>query len=86
MRNLLVLFLFVGLGANSQTPIQVYTKREKGIEFVAKDSLFSTQFQFRIQNRLGYESMSMTDFTPESFEFRIRRLRLRFKGFVFNPK
>ncbi len=86
MRNLMVLFLFIGFGASSQTPIQVYTKREKGIEFVAKDSLFSTQFQFRIQNRLGYESMSMTDFTPESFEFRIRRLRLRFKGFVFNPK
>ena len=79
------LYFYLQLGY-SQTGIQVFTKREKGIEFIAKDSIFSTQFQFRIQNRIGYESTSMDDFTPETFEFRIRRLRLRMKGFVFNPK
>jgi len=70
----------------AQKGVQVYTNPQKGIEFVAKDSLFSTQFQFRMQNRIGYESTSMSDLTPESFEFRIRRLRMRLKGFVFNPK
>ena len=28
----------------------------------------------------------MEDFTPESFEFRVRRLRLGMRGFVYNPK
>lgn len=70
----------------AQNGIQVYTKREKGIEFVAKDSIFSTQFQFRIQNRIGYESVSLSDLSPETFEFRVRRLRLRLKGFIYNPK
>lgn len=81
-----VLVSLIGFYVTAQSGIQVYTKKEKGIEFIAKDSLFSTQFQFRIQNRLGYESESETDFTPETFEFRVRRMRMRLKGFVFNPK
>lgn len=69
-----------------KSPLDIYTKREKGIEAVQKDSIFSVQFQFRMQNRAGYMSTSETDFTPEQFEFRVRRLRMRFKGFVINPK
>lgn len=83
---LFLMLLLSAFSGSSQTPIQVYTKKERGIEFVAKDSIFSTQFQFRMQNRIGYESVSMDDFTPESFEFRVRRLRLRMKGFIYNPK
>lgn len=30
----------------AQNGIQVYTKREKGIEFVAKDSIFQPNFNF----------------------------------------
>ncbi|MBL7899490.1 MAG: hypothetical protein JNJ99_13210, partial [Crocinitomicaceae bacterium] len=82
----LLMLCFTATVGSAQNPIQVYTKKEKGIEFVAKDSIFSTQFQFRMQNRLGYESVSLDDFTPESFEFRVRRLRLRMKGFIYNPK
>lgn len=67
-------------------PITVLTKCGKGIEIIQKDSLFSLQFQFRMQNRAAYMSNSETDLNPESFEFRVRRLRLRMKGFVFNPK
>lgn len=58
----------------------------KGIEIVQKDSLFSVRFQFRMQNRVAYFSKSLSDFTPEAFEFRVRRLRFSIAGFVANPK
>lgn len=80
-----LLFCICNFGQAQNQPF-VLTKPERGIEFVAKDSIFSTQFQFRIQNRVGYESFSTNDFTPETFEFRVRRLRLRIKGFVYSPK
>lgn len=63
-----------------------YMKNDRGIEFVQKDSLFSTQFQFRMQNRAAYQSTSESDFTPETFEFRTRRLRMKLKGFAYSPK
>lgn len=72
--------------AQDKSPIQVVTKREKGIEVIQKDSLFSLRFQFRMQSRAGYMSKSTEDFTPESFEMRVRRLRLAMRGFVYNPK
>lgn len=89
MKKLLLLAILVYvIDCHCQTnfPIHVLTKREKGIEIIQKDSLFSLQFQFRMQNRAAYYSTSENDFTPESFEFRVRRLRMRMKGFVFNPK
>ncbi|MCE3297361.1 MAG: phosphate-selective porin [Crocinitomicaceae bacterium] len=79
------LFLF-SLSGQTDKGIQVFTKNQNGIRLVAKDSLFSCQFQFRMQNRFGYESKSETDFTPETFEFRVRRLRLKAEGFIYNPK
>jgi phosphate-selective porin OprO/OprP len=69
-----------------KNPLSVITKREKGIEVVQKDSLFSLRVQFRMQNRVAYMSKSTEDFTPESFEMRVRRLRLALRGFVYNPK
>lgn len=72
--------------AQDKSPIQIFTKREKGIEILQKDSLFSMRFQFRMQSRAGYLSKSDEDFTPESFEFRIRRLRMAMRGFVYSPK
>lgn len=51
-----------------------------------KDSTFSLKFQFRIQNRAMFTSVSGSDLTPESFEFRVRRLRLKLEGFVVNPR
>lgn len=85
----IVLFLFSaiqGVNAQSNSPLIVTTKREKGIEVLQKDSLFSLRFQFRMQSRAAYMSKSDEDFTPESFEMRIRRLRLAMRGFVYNPK
>ncbi|MFM7666927.1 MAG: porin [Bacteroidota bacterium] len=83
--------ILVGLFFNShiafsQLPVNIVTKKEKGIEIIQKDSLFSMQFQFRMQNRAGYMSESEKDLTPKDFEFRVRRLRMRLRGFVINPK
>jgi len=72
--------------AQTNLPVQIFTKKERGIEIIQKDSLFSMQFQFRMQNRAGYMSESEKDLTPKDFEFRVRRLRMRLRGFVINPK
>lgn len=72
--------------AQEKSPLRVTTSREKGIEVVQKDSLFSLRFQFRMQSRAVYFSRSEEDFTPESFEMRVRRLRLAMRGFVYSPK
>lgn len=61
-------------------------KIKRGIHYTQKDSLFSLGFEFRMQNRVQYMSKSLSDFTPESFEMRVRRLRLKFKGFVYDPR
>jgi phosphate-selective porin OprO and OprP len=66
--------------------ITVFTKKQKGVGFVTADSTFSLNFQFRMQNRTLYNSKTDEDFAPESFEFRVRRLRMKFEGFVYNPK
>ncbi len=93
MRKLKLFALFVAIVINQQiglaqnnSPLIVKTKKENGIELIQKDSLFSMQFQFRMQNRAGYLSKSEEDLTPQEMEFRVRRLRMRLKGFVANPK
>lgn len=78
--------LFIINSILAQLPVNIVTKREKGIEIIQKDSLFGMQFQFRMQNRAAYMSESETDLTPKDFEFRVRRLRMRLRGFVINPK
>lgn len=83
----LLFFLFSQTAwAQNSSPLKIFTKKERGIDVVQKDSLFSIQFQFRMQNRAAYQSVSDKDFTPETFEFRARRVRLKLKGFVYSPK
>jgi hypothetical protein len=76
------------LTAQSQTKpfLQSYFKKGRGIGVVTSDSIFSLNFQFRMQNRATYVSKDQDDFDPDSFEFRVRRLRMKFEGFVYNPK
>lgn len=78
--------LFIINSILAQLPVNIVTKREKGIEIIQKDSLFGMQFQFRMQNRAAYMSESETDLTPKDLEFRVRRLRMRLRGFVINQK
>jgi len=72
--------------AQNKPAINVFTRKQRGVGFVTADSVFSLNFQFRIQNRAMYISKTDTDLAPESFEFRVRRLRMKFTGFVYNPK
>ncbi|WP_257670312.1 OprO/OprP family phosphate-selective porin [Parapedobacter tibetensis] len=58
----------------------------KGIQYTGDDSTFYINFRFRMQSRLRYNSLSGNDFSAESFEARIRRLRLRMDGYIYNPK
>jgi hypothetical protein len=90
MKNTLVILVFVVILSNLSFGQTKNNKLNsfvgKGIEYVQKDSLFSMAVQFRIQNRVAYFSTSLTDFTPDVFEFRVRRMRLKFKGFMLTPK
>src|SRR5688572_6677568 len=77
------------LGMLAQTKpsgLQTYAIKGKGVGVVTADSIFSLNFQFRMQNRAAYVSESEDELEPESFEFRVRRLRMKFEGFVYNPK
>ncbi|MDZ7646448.1 MAG: porin [Cytophagales bacterium] len=83
---LLVSFSFTGFTQDSKPGIQTYARKGRGVGLVTTDSLFSLNFQFRMQNRAMYVSKEDTDLSPEAFEFRVRRLRMKFTGFVYNPK
>lgn len=72
--------------SQSKPVVTVFTKKQKGVGFVTSDSVFSLNFQFRMQNRAMYISNSESDLSPEAFEMRVRRLRMKFTGFVLNPK
>lgn len=56
----------------------------KGLTFAPNDESFKTTIRFRMQNLAGAtfdRHMSITE-----TEAQIRRLRLRFDGYVFSPK
>lgn len=72
--------------AQEKHGVDIYAKSQKGIEFVAKDSIFSMRFQFRMQNRAAFLTRSDNDLSAASYEFRVRRLRLKMEGFVYSPK
>lgn len=84
--------LFLGLifliinSAKSQkeTDERAYIDFHDGIGFHAPDSMFFMNLRFRMQNRAGITTDD--DFEISSVEATVRRLRLRFDGFVLNPK
>lgn len=56
----------------------------KGISFSPKDDSFKTTIRFRMQNLVGAsfdKGMGITEVNGQ-----VRRLRLRFDGFIFSPK
>jgi phosphate-selective porin OprO and OprP len=66
--------------------VHTFTRKGKGVGFVTADSLYSLNFQFRMQNRATFVSSDDDIAKPESFEFRVRRLRMKFEGFVYDPR
>ena len=91
MRNNLVIvifFLFAGFQGYSQietfpTP---YFSYSDGLGFTSADSLFKLNIRFRMQNRLALTTQSESDLSIDEVEARVRRLRLRFDGFIYNPR
>ncbi len=59
---------------------------KRGIGIVAPDSIFSVAIRFRVQSRAIYSTVSANDLSASSIEARVRRLRLRFDGFIYSPK
>jgi len=64
------------------------TKFGKGmINFIAKDSSFSVKFAPRFQTRYQSEwEYSGSNYTSASYNFLVRRARLKFDGYAFSPK
>jgi phosphate-selective porin OprO and OprP len=58
---------------------------EDGIS-ISRDSLFLLNLRFRMQNRFGMHSLAGNDLSIHEIDARVRRLRLRFDGFVLNEK
>lgn len=97
MKNLLQLFLLLfSISIYSQVTIQ-QTKHDndvklstlpyysfgKGIGITSPDSLFQLNIRFRMQNRVTYIKEEGEN---GAYDGQIRRLRLRFDGYVGNPK
>lgn len=86
----LIVFLSTGgfgvSGQDKPSPLNFYKQKQKGFGVVAADSAYSVKFQFRMQNRAAVVTKGLDDFEAESFEFRVRRLRLKFEGFVYDPR
>ncbi|SIT85658.1 porin [Pontibacter indicus] len=59
---------------------------KRGVGLVTPDSSFSINMRFRVQSRAMYNSISKDDFGVSEYEMRMRRLRLRFEGFMYSPK
>ncbi len=59
---------------------------DKGIGFQAPNNLFALTFGFRMQNRISYTSAETDIFGFGNIQARIRRMRLKFDGYVFDPK
>jgi phosphate-selective porin OprO and OprP len=59
---------------------------KRGVAVTAPDSSFSINTRFRMQSRALYNSIAKDDFGVSEYEMRVRRLRLRFDGFMYSPK
>ena len=72
----------------AQTPstgTAVRFDKDKGV-VIQKDSTFKLTFRFRMQNRFALLSESGDDLSVGATDIRIRRMRLRFDGYVLSPK
>lgn len=66
-----------------KSDISSYYTNKKKLGFTEKDSLFQVNIGLRIQSRATYIN---TEGEDPIMEGEVRRLRLKFDGFVYNPK
>ncbi|MBX9851420.1 MAG: OprO/OprP family phosphate-selective porin [Cytophagaceae bacterium] len=84
----LILWVVIGAGSTvyAQNEIKPTVSFKRGIGITTPDSSFSVNFRFRMQSRALYTTASENDLSAADIEARVRRLRLRMEGFMFNPK
>lgn len=71
---------------NSQTEIDERAFLEvKDAISIKKEDDFLLNLRFRMQNRFGFFTKSENDISPDRFEARVRRLRLRLDGYLGDP-
>lgn len=90
---LLLLFSVIGFSQEKNDSLKTsndlklaalpYYNYGKGLGITSADSLFQLNIRFRMQNRVTYFNEEGKD---SRYEAHIRRLRLRFDGYVYNPK
>ena len=83
---LIVLPLCGAIGQTDKFGVTAYHRKGKGVGLVANDSSFSLNFQFRIQSRASFNTIDERDWSAQNYEFRVRRLRMKFTGFVIDPR
>lgn len=81
-----ILVLLVSTGLYAQTNMAPYFSYGKGLGITSPDSLFMLNIRFRIQNRFAFTTESLEDLSISEVEARVRRMRLRFDGFIYDPR
>src|SRR5690606_6891164 len=84
---LLSLALVMAVPAAAQTELDERAQIEvhDGIT-IRKDSVFLLNLRFRMQNRFGLTSVAGDDLEVATVDARVRRLRLRFDGYVLRDR
>ena len=82
---LLGIFLAGSIVAQSESDERALINVSNGMS-VVRDSQFLLNMRFRMQNRVGFRTGSLEDLSIDEIEARIRRLRLRFDGYVGSPR
>lgn len=91
MKKFLLIFFFTSLYISSHAQDNndlklsalPYYSYGKGLGITSADSIFQLNIRFRMQNRLSYINNEDSD---PAYEAMIKRLRLRFDGYVGDPK
>lgn len=82
----LLLISFLLERAQAQSESDERPMQFDGIKYQSKDSLFYINFRFRMQNRVGFNTVSADEFGIEQWDARVRRLRLRGDGYILGEK
>ncbi len=83
---ILLLTTLVSLGLHAQNNMTPYFSYGKGLGITSPDSLFMLNIRFRIQNRFAFATESLEDLSVAEIEARVRRMRLRFDGFIYDTR
>ncbi len=77
---------FAAKAQQQDVPEVPYFTFGRGFGIAPPDSMYLLNIRFRVQNRVALNYLSDTDELLDEVEARVRRLRLRFDGFMFDPR